>query len=136
VVPDRPPEKLHVLGDQAHPAAQRLEAQPPHVHAVQFDTALLRVVEAEEKVRQRRLAASGAAEKPQRLAGLEAEGDSLQQLLIAVTIGERDVDKGDRMRLRRQLSSFAVDDPGLHLQKLPHAPEARSGLLKLLKLLG
>ena len=108
VVGQRGAEELHVLRDDGDGRADTLDRQRPQVVAVERDRARraaghgrIGVVEAGQEREQRRLAGPGRPDERDRLAGLDAERDVVQDRPArrAVerrrAVGERDVLEGD-----------------------------------------
>ena len=75
VVAHRVVEEDHLLRDQAHERAQRLEGGVANVAAVDGDAAAVHVVEAREEIDQRRLAGAAAAHDGHDLAGSDGKVD-------------------------------------------------------------
>ena len=83
VVGDRPGKEHRVLGHHADLAAQRLEAQRPHVAPVEEHTPALRIVETRDQVHQRGLPGAGRPHDGDDLAGLHVERDVGQRAAAA-----------------------------------------------------
>src|SRR5262245_49100069 len=99
VLADRAREQLGVLRDEADPLPQRV-----HVHAVVGlavveDAAVLRAVQADEQLHERRLARPRRAHERPRLAAADAEGHVLQRGLRRGLVREADVLEGQRAQL-------------------------------------
>ena len=75
VLGDRAAEQEALLGDDPEPAAQRVRVELADVDAVDQDPPALRVVEAGDQLRQRRLAGAGLADQRDRLAGQDPQVD-------------------------------------------------------------
>jgi hypothetical protein len=80
-------EEEDVLEDDGEVLAQGLQVPLAHVHAVEQYRAALHVVEAHEEVGDGRLARAGVADERDRLAGLDREGDALENPLVLL-VGE------------------------------------------------
>ena len=78
-----------ILRHDADRAAQRLQRQVTHVHAVEADAAGLRIVEAQQQLEQGGLAGAGRADHGHRLAGADIEREMRQGGFVqARRIGE------------------------------------------------
>ena len=77
---------VRILEDHLHPLAQRPQlafAEVRDVRAVEDDLAAGRLVQAQEGAADRRLAAPGLADEPERLAALDPERDAVDGLHVA-----------------------------------------------------
>ena len=104
VVGDRAAEEERILEDDAELAPVADELDVAQVGAVDADRALVRVVEAGDQLRRRRLAAARLADQGDAAAGRHRDLDRVQHRLLAV--GERDpvelepaVDSAERPRV-------------------------------------
>ena len=109
VLHDRAMKQRNVLRHDADGFPQALLRHPRDILAVDQDAAVLHVIEALQQREQRRLAAAGAADQADALAGPEGEVQVLENLL-AVAIAEVDVlefDAGAAPRQRRRFGMVA-----------------------------
>ena len=74
VLADRRAEQVRVLGDDADLPPHRMGFQPRQVDSVIRDATWFRRVQAQQQVRERRLARAGAADDRHLLAGLDLQG--------------------------------------------------------------
>src|SRR5579884_1566656 len=97
VVAHRAAEDLYILGDDADALPERLDREVTQVDAVETDPAGGRVVEARQEAGDGGLAAPGAAQQPERLAGRQPKREVGEDVL-AVLVAERDAGIADGER--------------------------------------
>ena len=122
VLVDRPVEDEGLLQQQRDVVSRRPQRQPAQILAVQQDPAEVGVIEAEQQLRQRRLAGTARADQRQHLAGLDRKRDARDRVPLGLRIAEGDVvelepalsapelDRARRLDHRRLLVEH-LDDP-------------------------
>ena len=80
-----------ILEDDAHVSAQRIEIVFAQVVAIEQDAAFVRIVEAGEKLHERRLAGAVLADQREHLAGVQREAEMAYRPSLGAGIAKSDV---------------------------------------------
>ncbi len=107
VLEDRVVEKDRVLGDESDPGAEVARPDVADRRVVDPDVPRLRVVEPQQEIQERRLAAAVGADDRHDFVRLDLQREPVQDALatddsLLRVVAERDVLKGDRLELARE----------------------------------
>ena len=122
-------EEKAIFEDDAHLAPERLQAHVAHVVTVDAHGSCCRIVEARDKVRNRRFAAATRSDDGHALAGRYLQVQALQHIVAAaiakMNTGERDLaaQRGELDRIR------SLGDRGRQVEELEDALDPRASLL-------
>ena len=81
-------EEHPLLRHIADRLAQALEITLAHIHAVYLDPSFRHIIKPRTEINKRTLARTGRADERGRLAGLRAEADLMQHILLRIGISE------------------------------------------------